>query len=49
MTNNNIDKILKKLDLIKASLQNKTFNIEMLASIDKATDEYLQNLRSLKD
>ena len=53
MTNVNIDididKIIKKLDLIRASLRNKTFNIEMLASLDKASDDYLQALRSLKD
>lgn len=53
MTNINIDididKIIKKLDLIKASLQNKAFNCEMLASLNKVSDEYLQALRSLKD
>ena len=50
MTNkDNIDLTIKKLDLIKASLRNKTFNCEMLASLDKASDEYLKALRSLKD
>ena len=49
MTDSNIDNIIKKLDLIKASLKNNTFNIEMLTSLNKASDEYLQALRSLKD
>lgn len=49
MTNDNIDNIIKKLDLIKASLKNKSFTCEMLASIAKASDNYLQALRSLKD
>lgn len=49
MDNSNIDNIIRKLDLIKASLKNKTFTCEMLAGIAKASDEYLQALRSLKD
>lgn len=49
MSDNNIDDIIRKLELIKASLKNSTFNCEMLAIIDKASDAYLQALRSLKD
>ena len=49
MTNNNIEGIIRKLDLIKASLRNNTFNIEMLTSLDKATDDYLQALRKSTD
>lgn len=49
MTNNNINNIIKKLELIKASLKNKAFNCEMLASLNKASDEYLQALRNQKE
>lgn len=49
MDNSNIDNIIRKLDLIKASLRNKSFTCEMLADIAKASDAYLQALRNLKD
>lgn len=49
MTNDNIDNIIRKLELIKASLNNKSFTCEMLADIAKASDDYLRALRSLKD
>lgn len=49
MNNDNIDNIIKKLDLIKASLKNQSFTCEMLTDIDKASNAYLKALRSLKD
>lgn len=49
MTNSNIENIIKKLDLIKASLKNQSFTCEMLANIAKASDDYLRALRNLKD
>lgn len=49
MTIENIENIIRKLVLIGSSLRNKTFTGEMLTIIDKATDDYLQALRNLKD
>lgn len=49
MDNIKIDNIIRKLELIKASLKNQSFTCEMLADIAKASDAYLQALRSLKD